>query len=94
LVTFIGVILLWKLLHRKDINRSGYLLAGGLLTGWGLFNLIEGIIDHQILGLHNVREIIEDPQLWNFGFLAFAIMLLVAGYFIIQKGIRISRLLQ
>jgi uncharacterized membrane protein len=29
---------------------------GGLLLGWNLFNLVEGLIDHQILGIHHVRD--------------------------------------
>ena len=27
-----------------------------LLAGWGAFNLVEGLIDHQLLGLHHVRD--------------------------------------
>ena len=27
------------------------------MLGWGLFNLIEGLIDHQILNLHHVRDL-------------------------------------
>jgi uncharacterized membrane protein len=79
LVTLTGVILLWKLLNRKDINRSGNLLAGGMLFGWGLFNLLEGIADHQILKLHNVREITPDKEMWNYGFLALSVIFIIAG---------------
>jgi uncharacterized membrane protein len=86
MVTFTGIVLLWKLLHRKDINRSGFLLAGGLLTGWGLFNLIEGLIDHQLLKLHNVKEVTNNPQAWNTGFLIFAVLLLIAGAVVSRKG--------
>jgi uncharacterized membrane protein len=25
-----------------------------LLAGWGVFNLVESIIDHQLLGIHHV----------------------------------------
>ncbi|RYF47809.1 MAG: DUF2243 domain-containing protein, partial [Cytophagaceae bacterium] len=49
LVTLVGIVLLWKLLKRNDINRSGKLLSGGLLLGWGLFNIVEGVIDHHLL---------------------------------------------
>ena len=27
---------------------------GLVLTGWGIFNVVEGLIDHQILGVHHV----------------------------------------
>jgi uncharacterized membrane protein len=87
-VVLIGVILSWKLLRRPDTNRSGKLLAGGMLCGWGLFNVVEGIIDHHLLRLHNVREATSDPELWNFGFLAFSLVLLVTGALLVRKGTR------
>jgi len=85
LVTFTGVILLWKLLYRKDINRSGNLLTGGMLLGWGLFNLLEGLADHQILKLHNVREITPDKEAWNIGFLALSVLFIIGGLLISKK---------
>jgi uncharacterized membrane protein len=88
ITTIIGVYLLWRLLRKVNINRSGYLLTGGLLSGWGLFNLVEGIIDHQILKLHNVNEYAMNPELWNVGFLIFGVLLLLIGWIYIRKGER------
>lgn len=88
LVTVVGIVLLWRLLQRRDINRSGYLLSGGLLAGWGAFNLIEGVIDHHLLKLHNVRELTKNPAVWNAGFLAFAVLLLFLGYGLRRKALR------
>jgi uncharacterized membrane protein len=85
MVTLTGVILLWKLLKRKDIDRSGNLLAGGMLFGWGLFNVLEGIADHQLLKLHNVREITRDKELWNYGFLVLSFLFIAIGLFIAKK---------
>lgn len=79
-VTIVGIIRLWKLLHRSDIDRSGNLLAGGLVGGWGLFNIVEGFLDHHLLKLHNVRERTPDVAVWNYGFLLFSVLLLVAGF--------------
>lgn len=86
LSTIIGVYLLWRLLKKVNINTSGYLLTGGIFAGWALFNLIEGIINHNILQMHNVREISADKDLWNYGFLGFSLLLLLIGYLIIRKG--------
>jgi uncharacterized membrane protein len=88
LTTIAGIYLLWKLLKRPDINRSGYLLVGGMLGGWGLFNLVEGLIDHQLLKLHNVRELTADKDLWNYGFLLFGVLLVACGWAVIYKGTR------
>jgi uncharacterized membrane protein len=84
LVTLIGIVLLWKLLHRKEIDRSGYLLSGGLLLGWGLFNIVEGIIDHHLLKLHNVKEISANPEAWNLSFLGLSAVMIGAGYMLIK----------
>lgn len=84
-ITTTGIVLLWKLLKRKDIDNSGNLLVGGILSGFGLFNLLEGILDHQVLKLHNVREVTPNKQAWNIGFLAFSAVLILIGYFIIKQ---------
>lgn len=86
ITTTVGIWLFWKLLHKPDINKSGYLLSGGMLMGWGLFNLVEGIIDHHILSIHNVREVSPNQTLWNYGFLVFGILLLIAGWLLADKG--------
>jgi uncharacterized membrane protein len=53
--------------------------VGLLLAGWGAFNLVEGLIDHQILGLHHVRDDIGAPLAWDLAFLAFGLALLAVG---------------
>lgn len=85
IVVFIGISLLWKLLHRHDIDRSGRLLTGGILLGWGLFNCIESVIDHHLLKLHNVREVTDSPELWNYGFLAFSVLLILIGGLLMRR---------
>ena len=86
IVVMIGVTLLWKLLKRKDIDKSGKLLVGGLLLGWGLFNIVEGIIDHHLLKLHNVREISTQIDFWNYSFLAISIIILFIGYMLTRQN--------
>jgi uncharacterized membrane protein len=85
IVVVIGIILLWKMLWRRDIDRSGNLLGGGLLLGWGLFNIVEGVIDHHLLKLHNVREITDNVAVWNWGFLGISFAMIVAGYVLVNK---------
>jgi uncharacterized membrane protein len=41
---------------------------GLVLTGWGIFNVVEGLIDHQILGVHHVRDDLGGPLSWDMGF--------------------------
>jgi uncharacterized membrane protein len=52
---------------------------GLLLAGWGGFNLVEGLIDHHILGIHHVRDDLGGPLGWDLAFLASGVLLLAAG---------------
>ena len=52
---------------------------GMLLAGWGVFNLVEGLVDHQLLGIHHVRDDLGAPLGWDLGFLAFGALLVVVG---------------
>jgi uncharacterized membrane protein len=58
---------------------------GLLLTGWGAFNLVEGVIDHQLLGIHHVRDDLGGPLGWDLGFLALGLGLLVAGWALTRR---------
>ena len=53
--------------------------VGGALTGWGLFNVVEGLVNHQILGIHHVRDDLGAPLSWDIGFLVFGGLLVAAG---------------
>ena len=53
--------------------------VGMLLVGWGVFNLAEGVVDHQILGTHHVRDDLGGPLSWDIGFLVFGVLLVLVG---------------
>jgi uncharacterized membrane protein len=78
----LGLVLLWRTAHRSHLWWSGKLLAGTVLMGFGVFNLVEGIIDHQILGLHHVNETVPEEQwvYWDIGFLIWGAAMLVLGW--------------
>ena len=52
---------------------------GLVLAGWGLFNLVEGVVDHQILQIHHVRDDLGGPLSWDLGFLALGAVLVLVG---------------
>jgi uncharacterized membrane protein len=82
----IGLFLLWRALsgiHRPVPTRA---LAGLLLAGWGLFNVVEGIVDHHILEVHHVRDDVVDPLRWDLGFLAFGAALIIVGFTLYQSA--------
>ena len=85
-----GLFTLWRTAHHTDLYLSNKLLAGTLLIGWGAFNLVEGLIDHELLGVHHVNELVRSSQrlYWDIGFLAWGLAMLVAGWFLMQSGNR------
>jgi uncharacterized membrane protein len=88
----LGLILLWRAAHRSHLWWSGKLLAGTLLIGFGAFNLVEGIVDHQILGLHHVNETVarENWIYWDVGFLIWGAAMVIAGTLLFRAGKRQS----
>jgi uncharacterized membrane protein len=51
-------------------------VIGLLLFSFGLFNIIEGIINHHILSLHHVKGD-SNPLIWDLAFLAIAGVLFI-----------------
>ena len=53
-----------------------------ILFGWGLFNLVEGLVNHHILTLHHVREGVDNQTAYDLGFLALGLGLMLVGWFL------------
>ena len=61
--------------------------TGHLLLGWGLFNLVEGVVDHHLLGLHHVRDLPAHVPLYDWLFLAVGgIGFIAAGWLLARRG--------
>ena len=84
IATTVGLWLLWKRL-RLDAVWSGRQLFGLMLAGWGLFNLVEGVIDHHILGIHHVKAG-SGQTLLDLAFLALGAVLLTVGILTTRAG--------
>ncbi|WP_214105455.1 DUF2243 domain-containing protein [Acrocarpospora catenulata] len=84
--TWLAVLVGLALLYSRFTTSRGRIwrsraLWGAVLAGWGLFNLVEGVIDHHLLAIHHVRT--GPGQLWwDIGFLILGAVLLVGGWLI------------
>jgi uncharacterized membrane protein len=94
IITTVGVFLLWKS-GRKGLKFPGFdLLTGLLILGWGIFNFVEGLINHHILNIHHVRYINDIPggipdTSWGYGFLFIGgTGLIIIGWLMIRKKIK------
>ena len=87
LATAIGLALLVRAARRPDAVVTWRLLGGALITGWGLFNLLEGLINHQLLGIHHVNPAGPGPTLlWDLAFLAWGAAFLLGGALIVSRS--------
>ncbi|WP_216318176.1 DUF2243 domain-containing protein [Deinococcus aestuarii] len=77
--TVLGTFLLWSGLRAGRATWRTATFLGTLLFGWGLFNVVEGLIDHQILGVHHVRP---GPAwlAYDLGYLAWGAVMLLIGW--------------
>jgi len=84
IMTAAGLALLWRAVKRPDALLSGKTLIASLLLGWGLFNLIEGLIDHQLLQVHHVVQN-GNHLLWDMLFLASGVLLMLVATWMIRN---------
>lgn len=89
-VTWLSVLLgLWLLYARVTQARrqvwGSAVLWGWILSGWGWFNLVEGLLDHELLGIHHVYA---GPHqvLWDMCFLASGVTFILVGWTIARRA--------
>ncbi|HEY9879275.1 MAG TPA: DUF2243 domain-containing protein [Leptolyngbyaceae cyanobacterium] len=83
-MTLIGVFLLWSAAYHRNPIPSLKQFVGTLILGMGIFNLVEGIIDHHILALHYVRQV-PNYDLYNFSFLAIGgVLFILIGWLLMR----------
>ena len=84
-MTAFGLALLWRAVKRRDVPLSTRTFVGSLPLGWGLFNLVEGLIDHELLG-DPPRRRGRQSLPWDMAFLASGVVLILAGWATIRAG--------
>jgi uncharacterized membrane protein len=87
IVTILCISLLWNdsSLNKKDRGLlSRQMFIGLVILTFGLFNLVEVIINHHILGLHHVKDG-PNPLLFDISFLILGGLLLIVGANMLYK---------
>jgi uncharacterized membrane protein len=85
ILTLIGVLMLWSDGVAGVSPRHISVLIGQMIWGWGLFNLVEGVIDHHLLNIHHVRDMPLHVPTYDWVFLAVGCV----GFSLI--GLRLAR---
>jgi uncharacterized membrane protein len=81
-LTIVGIALLWKALQHDPSPWSTKAFVGVMIVGWGIFNVVEGVINHQMLELHHVRENASNELAWDLGFLVWGAAMILGGWVI------------
>jgi len=58
--------------------------------GFGAYNMLEGLIDHHLLEVHHVNELIERRYwiYWDVGFLLWGLAMFIIGFWLMRRGQR------
>jgi len=86
ILTAVGVAMLFRAARTEMKNWIGKRLFGAMLAGWGIFNFVEGLIDHQILGIHHVRPGHPQELMFDLLFLASGVALIAVGFFMCRSS--------
>jgi uncharacterized membrane protein len=57
-----------------------------LLIGFGAFNLVEGLVDHVLLGIHHVREDTANQLSYDIAFLVWGAAMLLGGLALLRAA--------
>jgi uncharacterized membrane protein len=88
LFVLIGLFLLWRTAHKRHLYWSTKQLVGTMLLGFGIFNFVEGVVNHHWLGIHHVNETVpkEQWQLWDYAFTASGLIMIAVGWMVYRLG--------
>jgi uncharacterized membrane protein len=87
-LTVAGVVTGLVAWRRGRLGPDWRFQLGLVLAGWGIFNVVEGTVDHQVLGVHHVRDDLGAPLSWDIGFLVLGALLVVGGWALHRRGAR------
>lgn len=72
--------------RRGTLSTSYRSHLGLVVSGWGLFTLFDGVVNHALLGLHRLREDLGGPVSWEVGYVVTAVLLAAAGWWLHRGG--------
>jgi uncharacterized membrane protein len=91
-LSFVGVLMLWREGRLGTAPPSLRVLLGQMILGWGVFNLLEGIVDHHLLELHHVRDLPVHVPAYDWTFLVVGgLAFIVAGWLMSRHDVAMPR---
>jgi uncharacterized membrane protein len=82
-VLLAGTAMLFRAARHGGPAWKGRVLSGSMLAGCGLFNFVEGLVNHQILGIHHVLPGNPHQFLFDMLYLANGLLFLLVGAWLV-----------
>lgn len=86
IVMLIGVALLLASNGARREPGATRRFVGGFVLGWGMFNLVEGVVDHYLLNLHHVRPG-PDQAMYDLAFVLGAVAMTAIGAVLVRRRV-------
>ncbi|MCP8616195.1 DUF2243 domain-containing protein [Salirhabdus salicampi] len=82
-----GGVKIYRDAAKGELGTRPRTFLSGILIGGGVFNLVEGMINHHILQIHRVRPAAENPLLYDISFLIVGFLLVIIGLIVRRKKV-------
>jgi uncharacterized membrane protein len=80
-MTLIGVVSLWSACKTSTAPPVLRVLIGQMILGWGVFNLVEGLLTHHLVELHHVRDLPAHVPMYDWIYLGVGGFFILLGWF-------------
>lgn len=74
-----GITMLWRSATPSGSSAGQRALWGVALVGWGSFHVVDQLLFHVLLRLHDIRMGVANPQVYNWSFFGVGLVLVAAG---------------
>lgn len=85
-VAAVGLWLLWRARAAFGAADASRRLGGGLLLGFGLWQLIDAVAFHWLLGIHHVRVGVENPLAYDLALFAVGVVAVALAALVLRRG--------
>lgn len=89
LMYVIAAVSLWRLWRSRTEagGRWGLQTLGAVLTGFGIWHVVDSVLSHWVLGIHRIKLDSPNPLMWDLiWFFAFGVLPILLGGFLTKQN--------
>jgi uncharacterized membrane protein len=86
-IATVGLVLLWRARSGLGEAGAGRRLLGSVLLGFGVWQFVDVVVFHWLIGIHRIRVDVADPLPWDIGWMAvFGLPAVLAGWWVYRRS--------